>query len=573
MKKFILAFAAAIVLTVAVKGEVGDSFIQDNLKFTVLTEDDSPSVDVAPIDKSLSGDIVIPATVTNGTTTYSVTTILKTSFRYCSYISSITIPSTVITIENNSFNRCTSLTSFDVDDQNQVFCSIDGVIYSKDKTQLMFYPVGREGAFSVPEGVTSIAMDAFHSAFNLSEISIPETVKTIEGTAFFFCSNLKTVDIPASVEHMDDAVFGVCSMLTEINVSENNLNYKSIDGVLYNFDIDTLLQYPPSKKGEILIPESVVSIGEFSFADCDQIRTAWIKNSYTITPVGNAFTYCRNLMDYECEENSTRFKVMDGVLCNSSTTEIIAYPAGRSDIYIIPSTFKSLRSNTFRGGRISGLVIPESITTMQGQCFMDCSELRKIIDLSKTPQNISSNTFCRVCPEVCVIVPQGCKETYENEWHKFENTNFEIREADGIVVALNSYEARIEPGESIVLKAEVVEFDDSEIKSQVWTSSNPAVASVDDTGKVTAVGNGQATITFTATNNNNKSDSEDCLITVTPDAAVISIEADETNSINFDRQYLVYDLYGKIISDSIHNVLPGLYIVRQGGKAVKIIVK
>ncbi|MDE5804935.1 MAG: Ig-like domain-containing protein, partial [Paramuribaculum sp.] len=119
----------------------------------------------------------------------------------------------------------------------------------------------------------------------------------------------------------------------------------------------------------------------------------------------------------------------------------------------------------------------------------------------------------------------------------------------------------------------VVEFDDSEIKSQVWTSSNPAVASVDVTGKVTGVGNGPATITFTATNNNNKSDSEDCLITVTPDAAVISIEADETNSINFDRQYLVYDLYGKIISDSIHNVLPGLYIVRQGGKAVKIIVK
>ena len=124
-------------------------------------------------------DVVIPNTIEYGGN-YSVTTIGKYAFSYCTSLASVNIPNSVTTIEKWAFYNCTSLASISVASDNPNYIGIDGVLFNKDKTMIVVYPEGKDGSeYTIPNSVTTIGEEAFAHCTSLASINIGESVTTI----------------------------------------------------------------------------------------------------------------------------------------------------------------------------------------------------------------------------------------------------------------------------------------------------------------------------------------------------------------------------------------------------------
>lgn len=159
--------------------------------------------------------ITIPETLDG----YSVTSIGYEAFLGCTSLTSITIPSSVTSISVALFSNCTSLISINVDSANENYCSVDGDLYTKDKTKLIQYATGKpETSFTVPEGVTSIGPKAFMRCTSLKSVTIPSSVTFIGWYAFSNCTSLTSITIPSSVTSICGGAFYNCSSLKSVTI-------------------------------------------------------------------------------------------------------------------------------------------------------------------------------------------------------------------------------------------------------------------------------------------------------------------------------------------------------------------
>ena len=130
-------------------------------------------------------------------------------------------------------------------------------------------------------------------------ITIPPTLGgydtvAIGNNAFYNCTSLTSVNVPSSVTSIGDGAFAVCASLTTIDVNTDNPNYASIDGVLYDKTITTLIQYPGGRVGAFTIRSSVTSIGGWAFNSCTSLTSVTIRSS--IASIGEyAFSSCTSL--------------------------------------------------------------------------------------------------------------------------------------------------------------------------------------------------------------------------------------------------------------------------------------
>lgn len=146
-----------------------------------------------------------------------VTGIGMGAFENCAGLGSVTLSSTVTSIKENAFIGCTGLTNIWVDGRNPAYTSADGVLYTKDMKTLVAYPAGRQGAYVIPNGVTSIGT-TFHDCNGLTSITIPGSMYSIESFTFWGCTNLSNVVINSGVTWIGDSVFCGCSNLNSVTI-------------------------------------------------------------------------------------------------------------------------------------------------------------------------------------------------------------------------------------------------------------------------------------------------------------------------------------------------------------------
>ncbi len=230
---------------------------------------------------------------------FEVTSIADNAFSGYIPLASVTIPDGITSIGNSAFSGCTSLTSVTVPDSvtsigNNAFhyCSnLASATMSDNLTSIgssLFHGCSALTSIAIPDGVTSIGSSAFAGCSSLETVTIPEGVISIGDNAFNGCSSLETITLPDSLTSIEDMAFygsgltsvtvpqnvssigegpfSNCQNLDEIFVADENANYMDEDGVLYDADGTTLVQYPGARAGAFSIPEGVTTVGMYAFA-------------------------------------------------------------------------------------------------------------------------------------------------------------------------------------------------------------------------------------------------------------------------------------------------------------------
>jgi len=212
----------------------------------------------------------------------SVTSIGDSAFGYCTSLTSVTIPNSVTSIGNYAFANCffTSVTI-----PNSVTSIGDGA----------FVGCRSLANVSIGNSVKSIGCNVFAACRGLTNIVIPDSVASIGDGAFNGCTGLTSITIPGGVTTIGEGAFCNCTSLVNIVVDQANTVYQSIDGNLYTKDTKTLVQYATGKpQTTFVVPDSVTTIGDYAFIDCESLASIVIPDS--VTSIGeSAFDNCTGL--------------------------------------------------------------------------------------------------------------------------------------------------------------------------------------------------------------------------------------------------------------------------------------
>lgn len=365
----VLPVSAATVVNDTAVVSVNSTLTSGNYQYKVL-DDNTICISRYIGDET---NATIPVKI-NGLT---VTTIGKNAFAQTG-LGCLNIPASITDIKPNAF-KFSGFNKIEVDKNNLNYTSINGVLFSKDKTVLLAYPKENSAtSYIIPDGVKIIESTAFMGTSNLNSIVIPNGVTTIKENAFYLCSNLKNVSIPTSVKSIGEYAFDF-SACTKENYgyyigncligadNEINGNFTIKDGTRLVADsalreIDNL--------GNISIPASVEIIGDCAFLN---FSSESLKN---IT-VANENKY---------------FSSENGVLFNKNKTELLCYPCGKNETtYTVPNTVTKLAKVSFSGCKLNKLNLPNNLKYIDESAFTETS--LKTLSIPESVEYIGKYTF------------------------------------------------------------------------------------------------------------------------------------------------------------------------------------
>ncbi len=270
--------------------------------------------------------------------------------------------------------------TFLVEEGHPLYVCEDGVIYDREKTEIVYVPVFLEGKYTVPDGITHIPDGLFEGRKLLTEIVLPDSVKSIGNNAFGSCRGLKSINIPGGVTSIGASAFSGCSGLTEISIpnSVTSIERSTFSGC--------------AGLTSITIPSNVTSIGDEAFRDCSGLTGITIPSS--VTNIGSSVFLGCNLEKIDvadlavwAECNYYPSVPWELYLNGELVTELVL----SEDYFIQPQNCTSLRQVTVSpwlrvGWRMfAGCTNLERVTLMDGivgiysEAFSGCVSLTEIV--------------------------------------------------------------------------------------------------------------------------------------------------------------------------------------------------
>ncbi len=340
----------------------------------------------------------------------SVTSIGVGAFYSCTSLTSITIPYSVTSIGDYAFYDCNILTSIHVAIDNPTYCSVDGVLFNKDKTILMTYPRGKQGVYEIPNSVTSIGDIAFEGCTGLTSVIIPNSVTSIGNCAFFGCIGLTSVTmevITPPVVIPDkwgrpqfcgcdalNAIYVPCGTLETYKSAEEWSNYalkikykpfpyvltiKSENGSIIHSQLETICDAPFVTC--TATPDRGYYFVKWADGNTDNPHTIELTQDITMEAIFAPYTKgkCGNNLTWTYSNSCLNIHG-SGAMWNDEFEE--TWYASREKITIInlPPNITSIGNGAFAGcTNLTSINIPNAVTSI-GQCaFCECNNLKDVM--------------------------------------------------------------------------------------------------------------------------------------------------------------------------------------------------
>ena len=353
------------------------------------------------------------------------------AFWYCDSLKSIIIPKSVESINDDAFGssfesitvisnkvslnyytfNCFNLKEIVINEDNPNYCSVDGVLYNKEKTKLIKCP-RKKKSINILNTTQVIGKYAFSGCSELSNIIIPNNVTNIEEAAFSNCEGLTAINIPNSIKTIGFGAFDGCNKLLTIDIPNS---VESIGGRAFR-DCESL--------NKITIPNSVKTIGNDAFENCSGLLAINIPNS--VDSIGEyAFRNCESLINITVSSNNKKYLSKDGVLFNYNGTELIQYPLGdgKSE-YVIPNNVEKIGKYAFYNCKnLRSVTINESVKVIAEYAFSDCINLNNLFIQRQTYNNIVIVPYIGFnyysfynCSNLTDIYYMGSLNDWQNLW-------------------------------------------------------------------------------------------------------------------------------------------------------------
>ena len=449
---------------------IGSEFTADNLKYEI-TDKAAKTVTLTGYVTKPEGALTIPATVTNEGTEYSVTSIGsgafiscssltavtisdgvtsigKGAFKMCNGITSVTIPVSVTSIGESAFgncqaltavtipdgvtqigdyafNRCSALTAINVAESNSDYCSDGGVLFNKDKTTLIQYPIGKpETSYIIPEGVTSVGGYAFAECKALTAVTIPVSVTSIGINAFFNCKALTAVTIPDGVTNIgSNAFYGCENAFTSVSIPDGVTEIAS-----YTF------AYCYSLK-RVTIGKGVTRLGVYAFGFNYEYDEVTVNAVVPPALYENSFSkvFGRSKVVYVPAESLAAYRAADGWKEFTNLKAIGSeFTAGNLKYEITDKAAKTVTLTGYVTKPTGALTIPAtvtnegteySVTSIGKKAFYQCNGITEMTVAATVPPTVGTDAFYQVSKTIPVYVPAESLAAYRaaDGWKEFTN--------------------------------------------------------------------------------------------------------------------------------------------------------
>ena len=271
-----------------------------------------------------------------------LTTIGEYAFKDCISLGKMEIPASCTEIAGNAFEECPSLTAFVVDDENDVYTAVDGILYTKDMSLLLRCPESRREPVSLPCGM-EFAREAFDR----------------------------------------------CMFLPAIEAEAGHQRYCSIDGVLYNAEGDTLELLPQGRRKPLHLSADVVDIADIaldqSFLPVQQILEDGM--------VDFAWIDCCSIQPFDVDADNPAFSDVEGILYDKEQTVLIACYGDFQGVLPIPDTVTVIDCGAVSGcGKVTGAILPSELQIIDNAAFSGCVALESL-DVPASVTEIGMEAF------------------------------------------------------------------------------------------------------------------------------------------------------------------------------------
>lgn len=441
-------------------------FTVDNLKYKV-TDYIADEVELTGYATKPTGKLDIPASVTYGSKTYSVTSIVEQAFDGCSAITEVTIPASVTSVGSDVFNGCSSLTQATIGD-----------------------------------GLTEISTSMFTNCSALEKLVIGKGVTKIESFAFANCSNLKEITVLASnppsvasdrsFENVsrDIPVYVPLEALSAYKAASVWKGFTNLQPISTEFTVDKLkynvtdlvantveitsgygdgalnipatvtyagTEYKVTSIGveafydcsftSVTIPDGVTIIKYGAFQNCTDLTEVTFGNSITtieysafyyclslkqvtipksVTNIGvNVFFYCTALTHINVDAANPAYSSENGVLFNKDKTTLLRYPAAKpGTTYTVPKSVTCIGESAFgQCTALKELTLSENVSKIESYAFEDFAAITKMTVLATVPPTAETSAFKYFNLDTPVYVPASSLDAYKaaNVWKEFTN--------------------------------------------------------------------------------------------------------------------------------------------------------
>ena len=505
------------------------------------------SVEIIDEEAFSGSDKFVSVTFENG-----VKSIGDFAFSVCYNISDLFIPASVTNIGEGAFAYDISLKNITVDENNEYYSSVDGVLFNKNKTKIITYPaMSTATSYTIPDSVTDTDPGIFVFALNLVDVVIPDSVENIGEAMFIECHNLQTVKIgsgvkyigewmiddfysltdviyngteeqwdnieigenevlvelvrfePAVCEHEDTDKDGLCDGCNEVYEVKSGSHGEDVTYTLYSDGklviggtgdmLDTsvfdhtirdevktvIIEDGITSIGEdafkvfknltsVVIPGSVTSIGDYAFFRCYSLKEVVIPEGVTsigegafqyceilteiripasVTSISRAPFLCCPLTEIVVDENNEYFTAVDGVLFNKDKTQLVTYPAAKTDSeYVVPDTVTKICAAAFGGAEnLTSIVVGDSVADIDLMAFFSCSGMESIY-ISDSVVNVGEFIF-----EECMSLTDIYYEGTEEQWYALDMEEYVDFPEYGISLHFNYSAHEHTPGEWVVV--------------------------------------------------------------------------------------------------------------------------